>query len=86
MANHACKVLLKKKTTGGDCGLLASTMNKFFLSVRDQLPILNMNNQVSTVNGDLPDQYVISEFSTLKTLESVKVNKATSLETFLRVC
>ena len=68
---------LANKTTDGDCGLLDSTMNEFFVSVNDHLPRLNMNHKVSTVNEQLPDQYSISIFSTFKALESVKVNKVT---------
>ncbi|KAK2183513.1 hypothetical protein NP493_308g00010 [Ridgeia piscesae] len=68
---------LANKTTDGDCGLLANTMNDFFVSVSDHLPRLNKSHKVFDVNEELPDQYVISVCTTFKALESVKANKAT---------
>ena len=68
---------LANKTTDGDCGLLANTMNDFFVSVSDHLPRLNKIHKVFDVNEELPDQYVISVCTTFKALESVKANKAT---------
>ena len=68
---------LANKTTDGDCGLLANTMNDFFVSVSDHLPRLNKSHKVFDVNEELPDQYVISVCITFKALESVKANKAT---------
>ena len=68
------------KTTDGDCGLLANTMNDFFVSVSDHLPRLNKSHKVFNVNEELPDQYVISVYTTFKALESVKANKATGPE------
>ena len=61
----------------GDCGLLANTMNDFFVSVSDHLPRLNKSNKVVDVNEKLPDQYVISVCTTYKALDSIKANKAT---------
>ena len=49
-----------QKTTDGDCGLLANTMNDFFVSVSDHLPRLNKSHKVFDVNEELPDHYVIS--------------------------
>ena len=69
--------VLANKTTDGDCGLLANTMNDFFVSVSDRLPRLNTSHKVFTVNKELPYQYEISGCITFKTLESVKANKAT---------
>ena len=67
---------LANKTTDGDCGLLANTMNDFFVSVSDHLPRLNKSHKVFTVNEELPDQYMISVCTTFKALKSVKANKA----------
>ena len=64
--DNSCMQGLANKTTDGNCGLLASTMNEFFVSVSDHLPRLNTNHKVFTVNEELPDQYVISVFTTLK--------------------
>ena len=61
-------------------GLLANTMNDFFVSVSDHLPRLNKSHKVFDVNEELPDQYVISICTTFKALESVKANKATGLD------
>ena len=68
---------LANKTTDGDCGLLANTMNDLFVSMSDHLPRLNKSHKVFDVNEELPDQYVISVYTTFKALESVKANKAT---------
>ena len=73
----SCMQGLANKTTDGDCGLLANTMNDFFVSVSDHLPRLNKSHKVFDVNEELPDQYVISVCTTFKALESVKANKAT---------
>ena len=73
----SCMQGLANKTTDGDCGLLANTMNDFFVSVSDHLPRLNKSHKVFDVNEELPDQYVISVCTTCKALESVKANKAT---------
>ena len=73
----SCMQGLTNRTTDGDCGLLANTMNDFFVSVSDHLPRLNKSHKVFDVNEELPDQYVISVCITFKALESVKANKAT---------
>ena len=41
------------------------------------MPRLNKSQKVFTANEELPDQYVISVYTTFKALESVKANKAT---------
>ena len=69
--------VLANKTTDGDCGLLANTMNDFFVFVSDHLSRLNTKYKVIMVSEELPDQYVISVFTTFKVLESFKVKKAT---------
>ena len=71
---NSCMQGLANKTTNGDCGLLANTMNDFFVSVSDHLPRLNKNHKVFDVNEELPDQYVISVYTTFKALESVKAD------------
>ena len=68
---------LTNKTTDGDCGLLAKTMIGFFVSVSDHLPRLNKSHKMFDVNEEVPDQYVISVYTTFKALESVKANRAT---------
>ena len=73
----SCMQGLAKKTTDGDCGLLANTMNDCFVSVSDNLLRLSKSLKVFKVNDELPDQYVISVCTTSKALESVKANKAT---------
>ena len=70
----SCMQGLANKTTDGDCGSLANTMNDFFVSVSDHLPRLNKSHKVFDVNEELP---VISVCTTFKALESVKANKAT---------
>ena len=47
------------------------------MSVSENLPRLNKNNKIFTVNEELPDQYVISVMTTFKALQKVKANKAT---------
>ncbi|KAK2173191.1 hypothetical protein NP493_893g00004 [Ridgeia piscesae] len=73
----SCIQGLANKIMDGDCGLLANTMNDFFVSVSDHLPRLNKSNKVVDVNEKLPDQYVISVCTTFKALDSIKANKAT---------
>ncbi|KAK2172865.1 hypothetical protein NP493_923g00003 [Ridgeia piscesae] len=73
----SCMQGLANKTTHGDYGLLANTMNDCFVSVSDHLPRLNKSHKVFDVNEELPDQYVISVCTTFKALQSVKANKAT---------
>ena len=74
---HASMQGLANKTTDGDCGLLANTMNDFFVSVRDRLSRLYNSHKVFTINEELSDKYVISVCTTFKALESVKANKTT---------
>ena len=59
---NSCMQSLTNKTTDGDCGLLANTMNGFFVSVSDHLPRLNKSHNVFDVNEELPDQCVISVY------------------------
>ena len=53
--SNSCMQGLANKTTDGDCGLLANTMNDFFVSVSDHLPRLNKSRKMFTINEELPD-------------------------------
>ena len=66
---NSCMHGLADKITDSDCGLLANTMNDFFVPVSDHLPRLNKSHKVFAVNEELPDQDVISVCITLKPLE-----------------
>ena len=59
---NSCIQGLANKTTDGDCGLLANTMNGFLVSVSDHLRRLNKSHKVFGVNEELQDQYVIYDF------------------------
>ena len=59
---HFMHASLANKTTDDDCGLLANTMNDFFVSVSDHLPRLNKSHKVFDVNEELSDQYLIYDF------------------------
>ena len=65
------------KIANGDYGILADRMNDFLISVSDKLPRLKKDNTVFTVNGELPDQYVIPVMKTFEALCNVKLRKAT---------
>ena len=69
MSTLACK----------NCELLTNTMNELFVSVMENVPRLNKDNQIFTVNEELPDQYVIV-MTTFRALQKVKANKATGPE------
>ena len=60
---------LVNKTTNGDCGILANTMNDLFMSVNDHLPRINKCSRYK-------NQYVISVCTTFKSSESVKDNNS----------
>ena len=47
---NSCMQGLVNKTTDDDCGLLANTMNDFFVSVSGYLPRLNKSHKVLDVN------------------------------------
>ena len=68
---------LANKTTDGDCCILANKMNDFFLYVTEHLPRLEYDDQVFTLNDELPDQYVITVMTTLDALQHIKTGKAT---------
>ena len=65
------------KIANGDYGILADRIHDFLISLSDKLPRLNKDNTVFTVNGELPDQYVIPVMNTFEALCNVKVRKAT---------
>ena len=44
------------KVADGNCEILANSMNDFFLSVSEHLSRLNVDNEVFTVEGELPDE------------------------------
>ena len=46
------------------------------MSVIENLPRLNKDNQIFAVNEEPPDQYVISVMTTLRAPQKVKANKA----------
>ena len=48
----------------------------FFASVSEHLPRLNVDNDVFAVEGELPDECIISIQTTLKALRNSKPNKA----------
>ena len=77
---NSCMHGVINKTTDGDCGLLANTMNAFFVSVSNHLPRLSKSHKVFAVNEELPDQCVISVCTTFKALKNVKANKATGTD------
>ena len=51
---------LANKVADGNCEMLANSMNEFFVSVSEYLPRLNVNNEVFAVEGELPDEFIIS--------------------------
>ena len=67
---------LANKVADGNCEMLANSMNEFFLSVSEHLPRLNVNNEVFAVEGELPDEFIISIQTTYKAIRNIKSNKA----------
>ena len=63
---------LANKVADGNCEMLANSMNEFFVSVSEHLPRLNVNNEVFAVEGELPDEFIISIQTTFKALRYVK--------------
>ena len=51
---------LANKVADGNCEILANSMNDLFVSVSEHLPRLNVDNEVFTVEGELPDECIIS--------------------------
>ena len=56
--------------------MLANSMNDFGGSVSEHLPRLNVDNEVFAVEGELPDECIISIQTTFKALRNIKTNKA----------
>ena len=76
-ANDSSKMQgLANKVADGNCEMLANSMNEFFVSVSEHLPRLNVNNEVFAVEGELPDEFIISIQTTFKALRNIKSNKA----------
>ena len=51
---------LANKVADRNCEMLANSMNEFFVSVSEHLPRFNVNNEVFAVEGELPDEFIIS--------------------------
>ena len=76
-ANDSSKMQgLANKVADGNCEMLANSMNEFCVSVSEHLPRLNVNNEVFAVEGELPDEFIISIQTTFKALRNIKSNKA----------
>ena len=57
---------LANKVADGNCEMLANSV----LSVSEHLPRLNVDNDVFAVEGELPDECIISIQTTLKALRN----------------
>ena len=76
-ANDSSKMQgLANKVADGNCEMLANSMNELFVSVSEHLPRLNVNNEVFAVEGELPDEFIVSIQTTFKALRNIKSNKA----------
>ena len=79
-ANDSSKMQgLANKVADGNCEMLANSMTHFFGSVSEHLPRLNVDNDVFAVEGELPDECIISIQTTLKALRNIKTNKADNI-------
>ena len=58
---------LANKVADGNCEMLANSMNDFFV-----------DNDVFAVEGELPDECIISIQTTLKALRNIKTNNRCS--------
>ena len=67
---------LANKVADGNCEMLANSMNDFCVSVSEHLPRLNVEDEVFAVEGELPDECIISIQTTFKVLRNIKPNKA----------
>ena len=67
---------LTNKVADGNCEILANNMNDLCVSVSEHLPSLNVDNDVFAVEGELPDECIISIETTFKALRNIKTNKA----------
>ena len=56
---------------------LVNSINEFFVSVSENLPILQASHSIFDVSDPLPVQYTISVNVTEAALANVKINKAT---------
>ena len=60
---------LANKVADGNCEMLANSMNYFCVSVGEHLQGLNEDNEVFAVEGELPDECIISIQTTFKALK-----------------
>ena len=67
---------LANKVADGNCEILANSMNDCVVSVSEHLPRLIVDNEVFTVEGELPDECIISIQTTFKAICNIKTNKA----------
>ena len=56
--------------------MLANSMNNLVVSVSEQLPRLNVDNDVFEVESELPNECIISVQTTFKVLRNIEPNKA----------
>ena len=68
---------LNNKYTNGDMDSLVNSMNRFFVSVCEDLPRLQSSHPIFDADEPLPAEFIISVTDTEVALEKVKVNKAT---------
>ena len=67
---------LANKVADGNCEMLANSMNDFVCLLANILPRLNVDNEVFAVEGELPDECIISIQTTFIALRNIKTNKA----------
>ena len=68
---------LANKYTDGDLDSLVNSMNGLFVSVCEDLPILQSSHPIFDADEPLPAEFIIRVTNTKVALENVKVNKAT---------
>ena len=67
---------LASKVADGNCEMLANSMNDFVVSVSEHLPRLNVDNEVFAVEGELPDECIISIQTNVTALRNIETNTA----------
>ena len=67
---------LANKVAGRNCEMLANSMNYLCVSVSEHLPRLNVEHDVFAVEGELPDECIVSIQTTFNALRNIKQNKA----------
>ena len=68
---------LANKVADVNCEMLANSMNDLCVSVCEHLPRLNVDKEFA-VEGELPDECIISIQLTFKALRNIKTNKASA--------